>query len=166
MANRSDADKPGDGYETDTDWIIGRPGFDGQSFTGWTFDTLDKAAPETIWSIEDEMIIVKGKDNPAGVMRTDKSYSNYTLEFEWRWMDSGGNSGCLIHCSEPRLKNVWPKSIEVQLMAEQAARRMEQDADCYHRQYRRGLCEQHACAERLECLNFRRCHLPSGPGYG
>ena len=96
------------------------PLFDGQSFTGWTFDTLDKAAPETIWEIKDGTIVVKGKNNPAGVMRTDKSYSNYTLEFEWRWMDAKGNSGCLIHSSEPRLMSVWPKSLEVQLMAENA----------------------------------------------
>ncbi len=104
------------GYAGD-EWT---PLFDGQSFTGWTFDTLDKAAPETIWEIKDGTIVVNGKDGPAGVMRTDKSYSNYTLEFEWRWMDGKGNSGCLIHCSKPRLMNVWPKSIEVQLMAEQA----------------------------------------------
>ncbi len=97
-----------------------KPLFDGKSFEGWTFDTFDKAAPETIWSIKDGVIHVAGKNKPNGVLRTTESYSDYELEFEWRWPDSGGNSGCLIHCSDPRLMNVWPKSIEVQLMKDNA----------------------------------------------
>lgn len=97
-----------------------KPLFNGTDFSGWTFDTLDKAAPETIWFVEDGVINVQGKNKPNGVMRTAKNYSNYELEFEWRWPDSGGNSGCLIHCSDPRLMNVWPKSIEVQLMKDNA----------------------------------------------
>ena len=104
------------GFAAD-DW---KPLFDGKSFSGWSFDTHDKAAPETIWKIEDGTIVVGGKGKPAGVIRTEKSYSDYTLEFEWRWMDGKGNSGCLVHCSTPREINVWPKSIEVQLMAENA----------------------------------------------
>jgi hypothetical protein len=94
-------------------WI---PLFNGKDFTGWTFDTLDKAAPETIWSVREGTVFVLGKDHPNGVMRTEKSYSDYELTFEWRWPDGGGNSGCLIHCSDPRHMNVWPRSIEVQLM--------------------------------------------------
>ena len=96
------------------------PLFNGTDFTGWTFDTLDKAAPETIWSVKDGVINVAGKNQPNGVMRTEKSYSNYELQFEWRWPDSGGNSGCLVHCSKPRFMNVWPQSIEVQLMKDNA----------------------------------------------
>ena len=99
------------------DW---KPLFNGKDFTGWTFDTLDKAKPEEIWSVKDGKIVVNGKGKPNGVIRTEKSFSNYELEFEWRWPDSGGNSGCLIHCSKPRLMNVWPQSIEVQLMKDNA----------------------------------------------
>lgn len=94
------------------DW---KPLFNGNDFTGWSFDTLDKADPETIWSVKDGTIIVMGQGKPNGVMRTDASYSNYELEVEWRWPDKPGNNGCLIHTSAPRLMNVWPKSIEVQL---------------------------------------------------
>lgn len=94
------------------DW---KPLFNGTDFTGWSFDTLDKADPATIWSVKDGNIIVMGKGTPNGVMRTDESYSNYELEVEWRWPDKPGNNGCLIHTSSPRLMNVWPKSIEVQL---------------------------------------------------
>ncbi|VGO17649.1 hypothetical protein PDESU_06250 [Pontiella desulfatans] len=96
------------------------PLFNGKDFTGWTFDTLDKAAPETIWSVKDDTVVVMGKGKPNGVMRTEKSYSNYELEFQWRWPDTGGNSGCLIHCTDPRLMSVWPKSMEVQLMKDNA----------------------------------------------
>jgi hypothetical protein len=97
-----------------------KPLFNGKDFQGWSFDTLDKAAPETIWSVKDGVISVAGKDKPNGVMRTDATYADYELEFEWRWPGTGGNSGCLIHCSDPRLMNVWPKSIEVQLMKDNA----------------------------------------------
>jgi hypothetical protein len=96
------------------------PLFNGKDFQGWTFDTLDKAAPETIWSVTNGVINVAGKKKPNGVIRTEKVYSNYELEFEWRWPDSGGNSGCLIHTSDPRLMGVWPKSVEVQLMKDNA----------------------------------------------
>jgi len=99
------------------DW---KPLFNGTDFQGWSFDTLDKAAPEEIWSVSNGTIVVQGKDKPNGVMRTEQSYSNYTLEFEWRWTNGKGNSGCLIHCSTPRVMNVWPKSIEVQLASENA----------------------------------------------
>lgn len=99
------------------DW---KPLFNGTDFSGWSFDTLDKAAPETIWSVKDGIIIVMGKHKPNGVMRTDAIYSDYELEVEWRWPGKPGNNGCLIHCSSPREMNVWPKSIEVQMQAESA----------------------------------------------
>jgi hypothetical protein len=95
-------------------WI---PLFNGKDLTGWTFDTLDKAEPGTIWSVRDGTVMVQGKDRPSGVMRTEKSYSDYELEFEWRWPGLAGNSGCLIHCTDPREMNVWPKSVEVQLQS-------------------------------------------------
>lgn len=94
--------------------------FNGKDLSGWTFDTLDKAPPGDIWSVKDGMVVVQGKDKPNGVMRTEKSFSNYELEFEWRWPGKGGNSGCLIHCSKPRFMSVWPQSIEVQLMKDNA----------------------------------------------
>jgi hypothetical protein len=97
-----------------------KPLFNGKDFTGWTFDTLDKAEAEEIWSVRDGKIVVNGKGKPNGVIRTKDNYSNYELEFEWRWPDSSGNSGCLIHCSKARFMNVWPQSIEVQLMSDNA----------------------------------------------
>lgn len=99
------------------DW---KPLFNGTDFSGWSFDTLDKAEPESIWSVKDGKIRVMGKGKPNGVMRSEKSYSDYELEVEWRWPDKPGNNGCLVHCSDPRFMSVWPKCIEVQMAAENA----------------------------------------------
>jgi hypothetical protein len=93
-----------------------KPLFNGKDFSGWTFDVKGDAAPETIWKVADKTITVNGKGNPAGVIRTETAYSNYTLEFEWRWPNGKGNSGCLIHTSKPRNLSIWPQSLEVQLM--------------------------------------------------
>ena len=89
--------------------------FDGQGFSGWTFHVFDGSPPENIWEVRDEIIVVNGKDQSNGVLCTEKSYSNYELKYEWRWMDSKGNSGCLIHCSIPKTMKSWPTSLEVQL---------------------------------------------------
>lgn len=97
-----------------------KPLFNGKDFSGWTFDVKGDAAPESIWKITDGIISVEGKGKPVGVIRTEKAYADYELEFEWRWANGKGNSGCLIHSSQPRNLNIWPKSLEVQLMADNA----------------------------------------------
>lgn len=96
------------------DW---KPLFDGKSFSGWTIEMKDAASAETIWTINDGIIVVNGKGQAPGVLRTEKSYTNYELEFQWRWPNAPGNSGCLIHTSSPKEISIWPKSIEVQLFS-------------------------------------------------
>lgn len=97
-----------------------KPLFNGKDFSGWTFDVRDNSAPETIWKVMDGTIVTSGKGKSAGVIRTEKTYSNYELEFEWKWINGKGNSGCLIHSSNPREMSIWPKSIEVQLASDNA----------------------------------------------
>lgn len=94
-----------------------KPLFNGKDFSGWTFDVSGKGKPENIWKVVDGTIVINGKGRPAGVIRTEKDYSDYELEFEWRWARGKGNSGCLIHTSKPRNLGIWPRSLEVQLMA-------------------------------------------------
>lgn len=91
------------------------PLFNGTDLSGWTFDVKGDADPAGIWSVQDGLLVCKGR--PAGVIRTDRSYSNYVLIVQWRWAPGtdGGNSGCLVHCSKPRELDIWPKSVEVQL---------------------------------------------------
>jgi len=96
--------------------------WNGKDFTGWTFCTRPKVDPSEVWSIQDGVIHCKGW--PRGYMRTTADYANYKLHVEWRWVvDEAAkgrkrmrrNSGVLLHMSGK--DNVWPRSIECQLMA-------------------------------------------------
>jgi hypothetical protein len=92
--------------------------FNGKDFSGWSFDLAkDGAEPAATWSVEDGIIVCKGR--PAGVMRTEKEYADYEVVVEWRWPEGKkpGNNGLLIHCSKPRAMGPWPQSLEVQLMS-------------------------------------------------
>jgi hypothetical protein len=91
--------------------------FNGVDLSGWTFDLKDEGDPASVWSVEDGVLVCRGK--PSGVIRTREDYRNYELTVEWRWPagTQGGNSGALVHCSTPRQLGIWPKSIEVQLAA-------------------------------------------------
>ena len=59
--------------------------------------------------------------NPPGHLITDDVYQNYRLEVEYRFAGKPGNCGVLVHASTPRaLYKMFPKSIEVQMMHENA----------------------------------------------
>ena len=91
--------------------------FNGKDLTGWKLFIPDKNVDvNTVWSVKDSVIHCTGR--PAGYMRTEADYSNYKLHVEWRWDKRKGNSGVLVHMSEP--DKVWPKSIECQLQADNA----------------------------------------------
>ena len=95
--------------------------FNGKNLDGWTFDIIDpEVKPEQIWSVADGILVCKGR--PPGVIRTEKEFENYEITVEWRWPEGGkpGNSGLLVHCSTPRERFIWPKSLEVQLAHENA----------------------------------------------
>ena len=54
--------------------------------------------------------------NPPGHLISDKEYSNYKLEVQYRFPKDKGNCGVLVHASTPRfLYGMFPKSIEVQM---------------------------------------------------
>jgi len=58
---------------------------------------------------------------PGGHLISDASYENYRLEVEYRFAADPGNCGVLVHASTPRaLYEMFPKSIEVQMMHENA----------------------------------------------
>lgn len=87
----------------------------GDALAGWEYDIKDGSDPASIYTIKSGVMTVAGKDKSLAVIRTAEEFAEYDLQFEWRWIDKPGNSGCLIHCSEPRFMNVWPKSIEIQV---------------------------------------------------
>ena len=98
--------------------------FNGKDFDGWKFHLGKEGADNNgTFTIKEGILICSGK--PSGYMYTEKSYRNYTLQFEFAFKrpdgladDSGfrGNSGCLIHIGEQNALGVWPRSIEVQGM--------------------------------------------------
>jgi hypothetical protein len=61
------------------------------------------------FSVKDGAITVAGK--PNGYFRTEKSYKNFHLKFDWKFT-KGGNSGLLVHITGK--DQVWPKCVEVQ----------------------------------------------------
>jgi hypothetical protein len=88
--------------------------WNGKDFTGFKFFLEDSAAdPMDVWMIKDGVIHCTGV--PAGYFYTENEYGNYILHLEWRWAAEPGNSGVLLHKQEP--DEVWPKSIEAQLMS-------------------------------------------------
>lgn len=94
--------------------------FNGRDLAGWTSDLDGDAKMSDVWSVEDGILVCRGR--PAGVLRTEREYENYVLTLDWRWQPGtpGGNNGVLVHSSTPRTLGIWPKSIEVQLAKDNA----------------------------------------------
>ena len=96
--------------------------FNGIDLNGWHVDVpeMDKN-PEARnpFIVRDGMLVSLGE--PNGHLITDSVYRNYRLEVEYRFAAEPGNCGVLVHASTPRsLYNMFPKSLEVQMMHENA----------------------------------------------
>jgi hypothetical protein len=93
-----------------------KPLFNGKDFAGWKFFLPGDADPKKTWSVENEEIVCTGQ--PNGYLYTDKSYSNYVIRYDWKYIKaekgqkSTYNSGLLVHIQPPH--KVWPKCVEVQ----------------------------------------------------
>ncbi|UCD74316.1 MAG: DUF1080 domain-containing protein [Phycisphaerales bacterium] len=88
--------------------------FNGKDFTGLIAFLLEDGKMEDVWTIEDGILICKGK--PAGYIRTKADYTNYVLKLQWRFnpvTKEAGNSGVLLRMIGE--DKVWPRSIEAQL---------------------------------------------------
>ncbi|MEQ9297758.1 MAG: DUF1080 domain-containing protein [Cyclobacteriaceae bacterium] len=96
--------------------------FDGNSLTGWYMDVPDlekDSSLRTPFIVRDGLLVSLG--TPEGHLITDASYEDYTLELDYRFVGEPGNCGVLVHASTPRaLYEMFPKSIEVQLMSTNA----------------------------------------------
>jgi hypothetical protein len=94
----------------------------GRDLSGWHFDVpeMDKdPKARNPFIVRDHLLVSLG--SPGGHLITDKVYSNYRLEIEYRFTGEPGNCGVLVHASTPRaLYNMFPKSLEVQMMHENA----------------------------------------------
>ncbi|MFY0651441.1 MAG: DUF1080 domain-containing protein [Cyclobacteriaceae bacterium] len=98
------------------------PLFNGKNLAGWHVDVpeMDKDPnARNPFIIREGMLVSLGI--PGGHLITDAVYENYRLEIEYRFAGEPGNCGALVHASSPRaLYEMFPKSIEVQMMHENA----------------------------------------------
>lgn len=98
------------------------PLFDGKSLDGWHMDVPDlqiDSSSRKPFLVRDGLLVSLG--TPNGHLLTDKEYENYRLEVEYRFAGEPGNCGVLVHASGSRnLYKMFPKSIEVQMMHENA----------------------------------------------
>jgi hypothetical protein len=96
--------------------------FNGKDLTGWHVDVpeMDNNADAiNPFIVRDGMLVSFG--TPPGHLITDKIYSNYRLEVQYRFAGKPGNCGVLVHASTPRaLYKMFPKSLEVQMMHKNA----------------------------------------------
>ena len=96
--------------------------FNGKDLTGWHIDVpMMDSIPDAInpFIVRDGMLVSLG--TPQGHIITDKEYKDYRLDVEYRFAGEPGNCGVLVFASTPRaLYKMFPKSIEVQMMHENA----------------------------------------------
>ncbi|HWD92816.1 MAG TPA: DUF1080 domain-containing protein [Verrucomicrobiae bacterium] len=87
--------------------------FNGKDFSGWTFFMRSNAEPAKTWTVANGVIHCTGQ--PLGYARTEKSYRDYKLTVEWRFVKiapKADNSGIFLHINPP--DKIFPACIEVQ----------------------------------------------------
>jgi hypothetical protein len=87
--------------------------FNGKDFSGWTFCLRSNAPPADTFGVSNGLMHCTGQ--PFGYARTDKSFRDYKLTVEWRFVKiapRADNSGVFVHVQEP--DKVWPRCIENQ----------------------------------------------------
>ncbi len=87
--------------------------FNGKDFTGWSFTSRSNSEPAKTWTVTNGVIHCTGQ--PYGYARTEKSYANYKLTVEWRFVKiapKADNSGIFLHINPP--DKVWPACVEAQ----------------------------------------------------
>mgnify|MGYP003672827274 CR=1 FL=1 len=96
--------------------------FNGKDLSGWHSDVPELDKNKTIpnpFLVRNKRLVSLG--SPGGHLITDQQYQNFKLEFKYRFVGKPGNCGVLFFVSTPRaLYDMFPKSIEVQMMHENA----------------------------------------------
>jgi hypothetical protein len=96
--------------------------FNGKDISNWHADV---PAMDSNTSARNPFIIRNGTlvslGTPRGHLITNAKYKNYRLKVEYSFPGVPGNCGVLVHASTPRILNkMFPKSIEVQMMHQNA----------------------------------------------
>jgi hypothetical protein len=96
--------------------------FNGKDLSGWYMDVPELEKDSSLrkpFIVREGMLVSLG--TPLGHLITEKEFKNYRLEVEYRFPGEPGNCGVLVHASSHRfLYDMFPKSIEVQMMHENA----------------------------------------------
>lgn len=96
--------------------------FNGKDLSGWHIDVPemdDNPDVSSPFIVRDNMLVSLGK--PGGHIITDSVFQDFHLEVQYRFAGDPGNCGVLVFASTPRaLYKMFPKSIEVQMMHENA----------------------------------------------
>lgn len=66
-----------------------------------------------IWFSTGKVVLCVG--SPKGYLRTNRTYADFRLHVEWRWVGKPGNSGVFVRGSGA--DHVWPHCYEAQLQA-------------------------------------------------
>jgi hypothetical protein len=92
--------------------------FNGKDLTGWVLHVNPESeVPATdVFGVQDGVITIAGQ--PFGYMMTERSFGDYKLHVEWRWVGEPSNSGLFQRCVPT--DGVWPDCAEVNLMAGRA----------------------------------------------
>ena len=91
--------------------------FNGKDLAGWYPDVPEM---DTNSQAKSPFIVRNGLlvslASPRGHLVSNEEFSNYRLVVEYRFADSAGNCGVLVHASTPRaLYKMFPQSLEVQM---------------------------------------------------
>jgi len=96
--------------------------FNGKNLNGWHVDVPKMDNDPSVRSpfiVRDGLLVSLG--TPGGHLISDAVYQDYRLEAQYRFAGKPGNCGVLVHASTPRaLYSMFPKSLEVQMMHENA----------------------------------------------
>ncbi len=85
--------------------------FNGKDLTGWVSYLKGGVEASKVWSVENGVIKCVGK--PNGFLRTEKTYADYKVTVEWKFVKAG-NTGVLVHMTSD--EKVWPDCVECQGM--------------------------------------------------
>lgn len=96
--------------------------FNGKDLSGWHVDVPEMDTNKLAinpFVVRNGLLVSLG--TPNGHLITDAVYHDYRLQVEYRFAAVPGNCGVLVHASTARaLYKMFPKSIEIQMMHENA----------------------------------------------
>ncbi|MFA5189282.1 MAG: DUF1080 domain-containing protein [Verrucomicrobiia bacterium] len=86
--------------------------FNGKDLAGWkSFVDDPKVTQDQVWSARDGVIVCKGE--PMGYLYTERQFTSFKLEVEYRWAGKPGNSGVFTRIGGKPC--ALPRCIETQL---------------------------------------------------